>query len=313
MQLQGGGGGGVAGGASAVLQLEARLQALQISEAAALSRSEAAERVLADAQAGRRELAARLEEVEEPVAEARERLREAETTLAEANQQVAQLRAAADADGRTKPSWELEADLEAAKAEAAKAKDLEAMASSQATELAARQSALEDEAAQLRASLSALQQTSDDKLEMGQMQWALMQARQGEGDAKRQLAAGRARLHHAQAALYKHQLLLDGKDAQLFDSQQSKHALETALRHEVSELQLRVQGNVPLSKLQKITAQVNEHARRSEEAHREVRQKGRERDGGGGGARRGPACAAQDAHRREAPCAARRTTARAGA
>ena len=89
---------------------------------------------------------------------------------------------------------------------------------------------LQDEAAQLRASLSALQQTSDDKLEMGQMQWALMQARQGEGDAKRQLAAGRARLHHAQAALYKHQLLLDGKDQQLFDSQQSKHALETALR-----------------------------------------------------------------------------------
>ena len=107
VQLQGGGGAGVAGGADAVLQLEARLQALQISEAAALSRSEAAERVLADAQAGRRELAARLEEVEAPVAEARERLREAETTLAEANQQVAQLRAAADADGRTKPSWEL--------------------------------------------------------------------------------------------------------------------------------------------------------------------------------------------------------------
>ena len=57
-----------------MLRLEAQKQALQISEAQALTRAEAAERVLKDAQAGRAELAARLEGVETPVAEARGQL-----------------------------------------------------------------------------------------------------------------------------------------------------------------------------------------------------------------------------------------------
>ena len=43
------------------------------------------------------------------------------------------------------------------------------------------------------------------------------------------------------------------------------------LRHELSALQMQVRASVPLSQLEKLTAKVNEHARRSTEAHKEVR------------------------------------------
>jgi hypothetical protein len=65
--------------------------------------------------------------------------------------------------------------------------------------MGARLDACYEEAGALRASLAALQQTSDERLELGQIQWQLMQARQGEGEARRREAAQRARLHLAQA------------------------------------------------------------------------------------------------------------------
>ena len=63
----------------------------------------------------------------------------------------------------------------------------------------------------------------------------------------------------------------DQRDAQLFEAQQGRHGLEVQLRHELSALQMQVRASVPLSQLEKLTAKVNEHARRSTEAHKEVR------------------------------------------
>ena len=72
--------------------LEAKVQSLTISEAAALSRAEAAEKVLEDAMVERRKLAERLERVEAPVAELTESSRAAHEELDNAVAELATLK-----------------------------------------------------------------------------------------------------------------------------------------------------------------------------------------------------------------------------
>jgi hypothetical protein len=89
--------------------------------------------------------------------------------------------------------------------------------------MGARLEGLQQESSALRASLAAQTLASDEKLELGQLQWALMQARQGEGESRRREAAQRARLHLTQASLYRAQLQCDQRDAQLFEAHQAQH------------------------------------------------------------------------------------------
>ena len=67
-----------------VYALEGRVSSLLISESSAISRAEAAERVLDDAMGARKELAERLAAVESPVAELTEKVRTLEAQLHDA-------------------------------------------------------------------------------------------------------------------------------------------------------------------------------------------------------------------------------------
>ena len=194
------------GSPDSVLQLEAQLQHSQIAEASAASRAEAAERILADAQRSRRELAERLQAAEMPVAEQREALLRLEEDLAATKLQLATYTEDRDYLAKLGSLRELELELRAAKEEAQRAKDLESIAVMTATELGDRQALQESEVAALREMASTLQQASDETVEVGKMQWAMLQARRSEGESRRREAAARARFHAVQAQLFRLQL-----------------------------------------------------------------------------------------------------------
>ena len=218
-------------------KLESRLQSLTISEAGAISRAEAAERVLDDAMNGRQELAERLQVVEQPVAELTERLLQAEGELDAAKAQLAALNAevasathaaaeaaGSGADGVGTPSGRrapdgrmskeglkdevtrLKREMEAAKEEAQRAREFEAIATMQVSDLSSRQGGYEAECAALREALTQLQASGDEQVETGKLQWEKLQARRAEGEARRREAAAIARRNHVQSALFRLQV-----------------------------------------------------------------------------------------------------------
>ena len=62
-------------------------------------------------------------------------------------------------------------------AQAARAKEFEAIATMQVADLSSRQSGYEEECSALRDALKQLQTTGDEAVETGQLQWAVLQAR----------------------------------------------------------------------------------------------------------------------------------------
>ena len=151
------GGGGRSGATTgAVLALEARLQALQISERVALSRAETAEQMLAEAQQRRADLAQRLQSVEEPVAQQRDALLEAHQETAALQQKNAELKSAISRGDGAAPAISIK-EVEKAKAEATEAKERERVAVAQAAELMSRQEGQELEITMLRETVQQLQ------------------------------------------------------------------------------------------------------------------------------------------------------------
>lgn len=96
----------------------------------------------------------------------------------------------------------------------------------QATELGDRQVAWEDQVAALRESLSQLQQATEEGVEMGKLQWAMLQARRNEGESQRREAAAVARLHHVQAQLYRLQLTSEERDGALNEAVEARRTAE---------------------------------------------------------------------------------------
>jgi len=234
------------------------VDSLRISEAAARSRAEAAEAVLADAQRGRAELAERLRGVEGPAAEQREALLAAEDALTEARLEIERLKAekSGGPGGDNSPLVkEIRFELAQARAEAAKAsKDCDT-ATAHAADLLRHQKMAEEESAQLRLSLSEQMRTSDEHVELGKLQWELLGARRAEGDAKRREAAAKAKAAHVQTRLYKAQLLADARDAEIHDLGAAAHKAQAEHAREHAELQMALSGCAPLATLELKTAQ----------------------------------------------------------
>lgn len=88
----------------------------------------------------------------------------------------------------------------------------------QATELADRQALLDQEIESLRTALSQVHQATDEGLELGKLQWDLLQERRNAGEARRREAAAQSRLHHVQAQLYRLQIKSDEQEATLFEA-----------------------------------------------------------------------------------------------
>lgn len=275
-----------AAAARAQLELEARVAALEISQAAAISRAEAAERVLADAQRARQVLTERLQAVEAPVGEMRTALLAAEEELAASQRELAAARREASGGGGPAEgvrsleagSHSLEFELSVARAELDRAREMEQVAVAQATELAARLEADEAENAALRAAALQLAEASDEGVELGRMQWEVMVARRAEGEARRKEAAARAKLYHTQAALHRAHLQLDARTVAVADatarlaSEQSEHS------RRLSEVRTEVATHVPLSQLEAATAKINEHAARAAAAVDRANEAERERE-----------------------------------
>jgi Arc/MetJ-type ribon-helix-helix transcriptional regulator len=90
--------------------------------------------------------------------------------------------------------------------QATRAKEYEQIATTQIAEIASRQGAYEDECAALREALTQMQSSSDETVETGQLQWAVLQARRAEGEAKRREAAASAKRNHVQSTLFRLQV-----------------------------------------------------------------------------------------------------------
>jgi hypothetical protein len=244
--------------------LEARAAALEIGRAAALSRADAAERVLAQAQMSRQAFAERLQAVEAPVAELRAALLEKEGELATVRLEVGTLRRGGDNTGGGAPAWEVE--LSVARAELEKSREMDRVAAAQAAELSSRLGAEEAENAALRAAALQLQQRTDEGVELGRMQWEVMAARRGQAEAARREAASRGRLLYSQAALHRALVELDTSHAVAADNaarlaaEQGEHARRLAEARSLDAQQ------VPLSALEAATAKMEESARRAAEA-----------------------------------------------
>ena len=96
----------------------------------------------------------------------------------------------------------------------------------QVKDLTARQSAYEEECGALRNALSQLQVSSDETVETGTLQWAVLQARRAEGEAKRREANAIGRRNHVQATLFKLQLATENNEAALQEAQTALRAAE---------------------------------------------------------------------------------------
>ena len=255
---------------TALLQLEAQLQHSQIAEASAASRAEAAERILADAQRSRRELAERLQDAELPAVEQRESLRQLEEELAATKQQLAVFTQDTEFGARQKTIQALEQELKTAKEEAHRAKDLEPVAVMTATELGDRHALQETEATALREMVSALQQASDEGVELGKMQWAMLQARRSEGECRRREAVAQARFHHTQAQLFRLQLATEKCEAERDEALEAAQQARAERSRTLAELAQQEQTSVPLSVLEARSAQIQDNARKAADAQQAV-------------------------------------------
>ena len=292
---------GKCGGATSVHKLEGRVQALTISEAGALSRAEAAERVLDDAMKGRQELANRLQLVEQPVAELTERLREIETELHNAKSQLAQYgteaattatqaqaQAAVGVLAPSRPVISKESvkedmarmrrEAEIAKEEAIRAKEFEAISTMQLKDLSSRQNGYEEECSALREALTQLQWSGDEHVESGKLQWTALQARRSEGEARRREAAANARRNQVQSALFRLQLATEHHDAQLHEAQTATRAAEAEAARLRSSIAQRDGEAAQLSVVMQLRDKVREAAQLAEESHRAATQLRAERE-----------------------------------
>ena len=294
-----GGHGNTAPSAAELYRLESRIQSLTIAEAGAMSRAEAAERLLDDAMRGRQELADRLQVVEQPVAELTEQALTLQTELDNARAQLAALGAAQSHDTSTAGGeggaggdasnasfsrrlaasgggkeaikadlGKVNKELHAAKEEAIRAKEYERIATFQLSDLSGRQTVYEQECATLREQLVQMQASGDDQMEMGKLQWAVLQARRAEGEARRREAAANARRNHVQSSLFRLQLETETHDVSLHDAQTSLRAAEAECARARSSLAQRDGESTRMAVVIGLRDKVKEAAQQAEESHR---------------------------------------------
>lgn len=275
-----------------VLALEARIQKLLISETSALSRAEAAEKVLEEAIHERRKLTERLAAMEQPVAELIESKRVLQEDLDRRIAEIATLKSKAASHVRTPLDavddsgsgnvtdlvHRLRSELSHAKEDMHRAKEFEHIATLQVQDLSSRQAGILEEANALREMLTSLQKASDESVEAGQLQWGVLQARRAEGEARRREALAKARQGHLQTALYRLRLATASHETQLHKSRDA--AREARVMYGVLHadyLQLNSEA-VKVSAMAALADKVREAAQRSAEASRQAQQLTAERE-----------------------------------
>ena len=288
----GGGRGHQRGEQTDVLGLEARIQKLLISETSALSRAEAAEKVLEEAIHERRKLTERLAAMEQPVAELIESKRVLQEDLDRRIAEIATLKSDAASRIRTPPDagddsgssnvtalvHRLRSELNHAIEELHRAKDFEHIATLQVQDLSSRQAGIQEEANALREMLTTLQKASDESVEAGQLQWGVLQARRAEGEARRREAVAKARQGHLQTALYRLRLATASHETQLQKSRDAaREAREMYSVLHADYLQLNSEA-VKVSAMAALADKVREAAQRSAEASRQAQQLTAERE-----------------------------------
>lgn len=162
----------------------------------------------------------------------------------------------------------LRKDVDAARDEATRAKEIEGIANMQVKQLSQRQAGYEDECAALREALFQLQQASDQAVDAGQLQWQLVQSRRSEGEARRKEAAALARQRHLQANLLRLQLFSEDYDTTLDQARARLRELEAAhTRANSAKAQLEG-GSNSLPVILQLREQVRDAAAQAEETHR---------------------------------------------
>lgn len=259
--------------------LLARVHVLTITEAAATSRADAAERVLEDAMNGRRDLIKRLQASEMPVAEIREALRASEQALTSAQVRLAEnVGSHNDVASLANEAQVARREVEDARDEARRARELESAATVQAVELAARQARYEEECTMLRAALAEAQTATDDATEAGKHTWHLLLARRSEGEAKRREAAACARQRHVQGALYHLQLSVEAHAGELHAALTAERNAELDQARMNAKLQQLQATTVTLPAMESLAAKVTSYAANLEEAQRQRATAEKERD-----------------------------------